>query len=397
MEKLILDFFENLHFVFIVVAIICFVIPIICILVRRKVREKKRSILDKYTIMIDAGIYDRLLLIIFLSIFFITGLILIYLAITKSENTTILIFGIISGIITCVIPIVISFNTIKMAKNILNGNYIIIEDELKDKYYYNDSSSDNVDHSCWRLYFKDYFKLYDSSVRCKNIKEGNKYKIGDKFYLVFINGDSYPYIFAKKEYNLTSDESKKLKTFDEVTSYIKLKKFILENEKFNEKIVINKKRIIDDFYDKKQKQTVFFDVFAVLFILLGGILIAKFYFYLIAIIIISLMFIFFLVICITKIKYLLTIINNIKRDNYKIKEDEVISLNNNIQYSDSNKVISFKFKNYKNIVYSDKKNYLDTKVGDKFYLIFVKGEKAPIKVYAINNSILDKELNVEYN
>ena len=93
---------------------------------------------------------------------------------------------------------------------------------------------------------------------------------------------------------------------------------------------------------------------------------------------------------IVNVKYSYCIINNIKNNNYEIKEDEVISLNNGIQYSDSNKMISFKFKNYKKIVYADKKYYTDVAIGDKFYLVFVKGEKAPINVYSIKNSILEK-------
>ena len=47
------------------------------------------------------------------------------------------------------------------------------------------------------------------------------------------------------------------------------------------------------------------------------------------------------------VKYRLGIVKNIKKNNYKIKEDEVVSLNNRLSYSDSNKMISFKFKNYK--------------------------------------------------
>ena len=56
----------------------------------------------------------------------------------------------------CLMPIIISLKTIKTAIKVLNGKYIIILDELKDKYYYEDhiNNGDNIDHSGWHLYFK---------------------------------------------------------------------------------------------------------------------------------------------------------------------------------------------------------------------------------------------------
>lgn len=114
------------------------------------------------------------------------------------------------------------------------------------------------------------------------------------------------------------------------------------------------------------------------------------YFNLGAVITIVLAFLCLLIFTIIKIKYLVQIITNVKKDKYEIKEDEIVSLNNGIQYSDSNKMISFKFKNYKKIVYADKKYYDNPKIGDKFYLVFVKGDKEPIKVYDANYSLLEK-------
>ena len=331
----------------------------------------------------------RISLSLILLVFFIIGLIVIY-ATSKSENTFNMIFGIILGLVVCIIAIIVIFKTIKMVINVLNRNYIIIEDELMDKHYYNDHSmGDETNNSCWQLYFKNFFKTYNQFIRYQDLREGNNYKIGDKFYLVFVKGVKLPYMFAAKEYNLAQSEKDKLKTIEEAKEYINLKEFVLETEAHSEKKIINSKKIINDFFDKRQKQTVLFLVAGTLGLLAFGIIIYISNPILIALIMILFAFAILLMLSIVKIKYLLTVINNIKNNNYKIKEDEVVSLNNGIRYSDSNEVISFKFKNYKKIVYADKKDFLDVVIGDKIYLVFVKGEKEPIKVYNVKNSILE--------
>lgn len=57
--------------------------------------------------------------------------------------------------------------------------------------------------------------------------------------------------------------------------------------------------------------------------------------------------------------------------------------------SDAGGVTSFKFENYKKLVYEDKRLYHDVQIGEKFYLVFVKGEKEPIKVYNTKNSVIN--------
>ena len=392
MVELILSFFENFGAIAFVVAIVCFIIPMVRSLIKRKKRKIKRDVLDKETIMIDSGIYDNVGLNLFHLIFFIVGLIVIYAAINTAENNSTMIGGTIFGIIICIYPIIAIFKSIKTAIIVKNSKYVIVLDELMDKYYYHDHSynGEDVDHSGWQLYFKEFFKKYDKYIKFGDLKEGNKYKIGDKFYLVFVKWQSIPYMFAANEYTLAQSEKDKLKTIDEVKDYIKLEEFILEKEISNKKIIINKKRIIKDFFDKSQKQTVVFLTLATLFLLFLGVNICINYFNLGAVITIVLAFLCLLIFTIIKIKYLVQIITNVKKDKYEIKEDEIVSLNNGIQYSDSNKMISFKFKNYKKIVYADKKYYDNPKIGDKFYLVFVKGDKEPIKVYDANYSLLEK-------
>lgn len=392
MEKVIINFIEKIHIIWLIIVVLCFIIPMIYTLTKRKKRKVKRDILDKRTIMIDSGISSNIGLILFHLVFLVFGLIIIYVATNTAENLSTMIFGIIFGIAMCLIPIFISMKTIKTALKILNGKYVIVLDELKDKYYYQDRSynGDNIDNSGWHLYFKDYFKTYDNYVKFKDLKEGGNYKIGDKFYLVFLKESNYPYIFAADEYNLAPSEKEKLKTIDEVAEYIKLEKFVLKKEIHNERIIINKKRIIEDFCKNK---SIIPDILIPIGILLFGIITYISFLQLILLIIILVIFLFFLIMGIYSVKYRLGIVKNIKNNNYKIKEDEVVSLNNRLSYSDSNKMISFKFKNYKGIVYADKKDFYDTKVGDKFYLVFVKKEKEPIKVYNVKNSMIESEAN----
>ena len=283
MEKLILNFFNNIEVVFITIAILCFIIPIIYTSIKRKKRKRKRDILDRKTIMADSGVASGLLLILFSLVFVILGIIIIYLAISKSENTSNMVSVIIMGIIVCAIPICIIIHSIKTALKVSFGNYVIILDELKDKYYYQDHSynGNGVDMSGWQLYFKDYFKTYNKYVQFKDLKEGTSYKEGDKFYLVFVKGNSNPYIFAANEYTLSPNE--KLQTIEEVKNYINLEEYVLEIN--NEQIIINKERIIKDFFDKSQKQTVLIYVAITIGIVLFAILTSFLYFNIFAIII----------------------------------------------------------------------------------------------------------------
>lgn len=391
MENIFMLVIQNMNITLIVSIIICLVIPFIFIISRNKKRKVKRDILDKKTIMIDSGISGEIVWIIFLSLFFVVGLILVYLSITKEFSIS----GIIGGSIFCIIPTLITLMIIKITINILRGNYVIIEDELMDKHYYADPRSNNA-FSGWLLYFKYFFKKYNNYVKVQSLREGNNYKIGDKFYLVFVKGNSIPYVFSAKEYKLDQSEKENLKTIDDIDDYTKLKEFVLEkNVDTNENIILTPKKIINDFFNKSRKQTFIFVIFLPIFLLILGIVSYNLFFNIPALIIISIVFVVFLFMCIIIIKHYITIINNIKNNNYKIKSDEIISLNARIPYSDSNTTISFKFKNYKKIVYAEKKDFTDVKIGDKFYLVFVESSKEPINVYNVKNTIIDSSMKKE--
>lgn len=389
-ENLIIKFIENIHIVFIVVAILCFVLPMLYISVKRKKRKKKRDILDKRTILIDSGICSNVGLILFHLIFLIFGIIMIWAAINKAENTPTMICGVLFGIAMCIMPIIISFKSIKTLVNVLNGKYIIVEDELMDKYYYQDRSyhGEGIDHSGWKLYFKHYFKKYDKYIKYKDLHSGDNYQIGEKFYLVFVKGGNL-YEFRAKEYTLAPSEKDKLKTIDDVKDYMNLEEFVLEKEIPNETIIINKERIINDFFDKKRKTGLVVDILLPIGILLFGIIVYILFSVLIELILVFAVFVFFLIMNTTHIKHILNMLKQIKNNNYEVKEDEIVSLNNRLSYSDSNRMISFKLKNYKKIVYADKQDFTDVKIGDKLYLVFVKGEKEPIKVYNAKYSTME--------
>lgn len=388
-ENIIVSFFDHIEIVLFVVAVFCFIVPMAYTMIKRGRKKVHKDVLNKRTIMIDSGISSKIALTLFLLVFLIVGMIVIYLAIYKSENLYTMIAMIVMGIIFCLVPSIIGFHIIKTAIKVLNKKYVIVLDQLMDIYYYNEVESDfNHDHSGWQLYFKDFFKVYNQYVKIRNIGEGNKYNKGDLFYLVFVKGSRTPYVFAANEYTLDPSERDKLKTLEEAKDYIKLKKFTLETEVYNGKKMINSNTIIHDFFGKDEKRTLLFFGLISIFLLIVCIGISSFS--LVASIVVLLVLICILFIAIVKIKYLYSIIRKIKRSQYEIKIDEVISVNENLQYSDSNQITSIKFKNYDKIVYTNKKENYNAQVGDSFYLVFVKGETTPIHVYNTKNSILGR-------
>lgn len=389
MEELILKILGNIHIVFLGIFILSFVVPIIISITRSKIKEK---VLNKYSIFMDSVAFSRMTAIFVMLLFLSVGLIVMYLSSREYElDKNKSIGGIICSFIFIVPPIIFIIKTLKETIKILTGKYVIIIDQLMDKNYYNDHGYfgfEGVDHSGWLLYFRDYLKKYNEKIKIINMKRGDLAKKGDNFYLVFVKGNKYPYIYECKKYELEKYEKDKLKTIDEVKGYISKKEFVLEKLEQSERSIINKDKIKKDFTKAGHRKTsiilALVSIFLILFLLMSIFDFKN----LTVTIIILLLTVIWIFLTIVKIKYILTIYSNINKGNFKIKEDEVISLNDRIQYSDSNSVISFKFKNYKKIVYEDKRVYHDTQVGDKFYLVFIKGEKEPIMVYNAKNSVI---------
>ena len=87
------------------------------------------------------------------------------------------------------------------------------------------------------------------------------------------------------------------------------------------------------------------------------------------------------------------IIKNIKSGKFKITKDTVISLNDSVRFRDSNDIMSFKFNDYKKIVYVSKEEYKETNIGEEFYLVFVDGMKEILKIYPVKDNVLDNNVN----
>ncbi len=388
-DKFVLGFFDHLEIILFVVAVFGFILPMSYSIAKRGRKKTQQAVLNQRTILIDSGVVNKIFFVLFFSVFVIVGIIMIYIIINQGKTLSNILVSIFVGLCLCGFPLWMCFDIIKTTIKILTKQYVIVTDKLLDIYYYhNASNDDSADLSGWRLYFQDFFKVYNRDVTIHNIDKISKYQKGDVFYLVFVSGKQKPYVFPSNEYILDPSERDKLKTLEEAKEYIKLKKFNLKAEVYNGKKVINPNTIIHDFFSKDEKITLLFFSICSIFLLIVCIGIS--FFNLVASMVVLFMFICIVCITIVKIKYLYSIIRKIKRSQYEIKIDEVISVNENLQYSDSNQITSIQFKNYDKIVYTNKKENYNAQIGDSFYLVFVKGETAPIHVYNTKNYMLEK-------
>lgn len=352
---------------------------------QKKRKNKKEKTLNRKSIVVDSMELNKLLFIPFLILFIIIGLFIIYVA-NKSGNN---IAGIIFGLIFSIIPLLLIINIFNSIIKITSGEYIIITDTLLDQRITDDKYEER---KVYELYFKDYFSKYNNSVMVGSSEFHNS-KIGDEFYLVFFKNCKNPYVFNKKNYKLDDKEVDKITNINSLTKFSnQIKEFVLENTLSNN-IEINKKKIIEDFFDKNRRKTVTVYILICIFLFIF-VLSTIFIFGLneinnwISLIISSIAFTFFMFLTVIKIKYVYTIIKNIKNDKYEIRKDIIKSINDRVNFSDSNYMMSFRFENYKKLTYDSKKLFYDTKVGDEFYLVFVKGEKEPIKIYDTKRFIL---------
>ena len=385
MEKIILIFFDGIVPILLIVFLFVFVIPII-----KKKGIKKDSneikILNSDTIISETNIITGISAIGFMILFIIVGVIIIYLGVMSNNILSTLIFG---GIFFIGIPVAILIKSVIRYYNVSKGKYVIVEDVLEDMEMIvnHNNDNDNETRDQFYFYFKDYFKKYNKRVSVRR-SDFNSSKEGDEFYLVFCN--KAVYAFNKRKYRL--EDNNKILDVNELDSYINVEKYT--DEINTNTIKVDKKKLKKDFLDRSQKITVLILIIVSLFLLAFCICIYKnvIEFNVIALITVFIVFVFFMMIALIKIKYLYTIIKNIKYDNFKIKIDTVMSLNNNVDFKDSNTIISFKFKDYKKIVYGDKKDYNITSIGDEFYLVFVKGQNEPIKVYRAKDCILEDDV-----
>lgn len=365
------------------------------ILIQNNKNKKKSSvveskdaleILTNKTILDESQFQLNIFLKFFLIVFSIVGLIIIYIGVTFTDVLANKIASIVFGSIFFFVPFIIFIYLTAKYRRILKGKYVIVEDVLMDKKRYNNYSIDSNKNDDWfYLYFEEYFKKYDKKILV-NSDVFNKAEIGDKFYIVFTKSDYF--VFNSKNYKLI--DYNKVISIDELGNYIKIKKQETDSSLNENKeiMVINKERIKNDFSKFGHRKTaVIFIIFCMgmIFLLYLSSFVFKDIIVSVVLLIITCFWIF---LTFLKVKYVYNIYRNIKKGNYKIKEDVIVSLDNGLEYKDSNKLISFKFQNYKKIVYTDRRENYDAKIGDKYYLVFVKGEKEPIGIYAVKTNVL---------
>lgn len=257
--------------------------------------------------------------------------------------------------------------------NILNNNYVIIEDLLLSKNIINRRRK--IKNDTYALTFKDYFEKYNNYVSV------DKYiydilKESDEYYLIFTKNSSNPIIFNKNEYNLSNDLNKKVIDTNELSTFnqgINLN----TNYNYSYKIELTKEFIIDNIYGKEKKDSIFkigiLSFILILFsICIHGFLYKLFLVSMILGIVLGICFIFSLL-------YMYSVINHIKKGEYTILKDEIISIKKNLSGNNKKKITEIRFKNY-NMPFVTTSNLSDLNDNDLVYLLILN-TKELIGVY----------------
>lgn len=257
--------------------------------------------------------------------------------------------------------------------NVLNNNYVIIEDLLLSKNIINRRRK--IKNDTYALTFKDYFEKYNNYVSV------DKYiydilKESDEYYLIFTKNSSNPIIFNKNEYNLSNDLNKKVIDTNELNTFyqgINLN----TNYNYSYKIELTKEFIIDNIYGKEKKDSIFkigiLSFILILFsICIHGFLYKLFLVSMILGIVLGICFIFSLL-------YMYSVINHIKKGEYTILKDEIISIKKNLSGNNKKKITEIRFKNY-NMPFVTTSNLSDLNDNDLVYLLILN-TKELIGVY----------------
>lgn len=257
--------------------------------------------------------------------------------------------------------------------NISNNNYVITEDLLLSKNIINRRRK--IKNDTYALTFKDYFEKYNNYVSV------DKYiydilKESDEYYLIFTKNSSNPIIFNKNEYNLSNDLNKKVIDTNELNTF---NQGINLNTNYNcsYKIELTKEFIIDNIYGKEKKDSIFkigiLSFILILFsICIHGFLYKLFLVSMISGIVLGICFIFSLL-------YMYSVINHIKKGEYTILKDEIISIKKNLSGNNKKKITEIRFKNY-NIPFVTTSNLSDLNDNDLVYLLILN-TKELIGVY----------------
>lgn len=191
---------------------------------KKIINKKSEKVLTNKLIVREEMSY--IIFVDFMSLMFcFVGILLLYIGIglTYSDMLSNKIISIIMGLLFLIVSLSILISVNRRCINILKGNYVIIEDVLKDKDMFIDRSGDSNDK--YYLYFEKLFKKYNHAELVK-WKTYNSSRKGDIFYIVFTKSDSYA--FNSKKYKLP--DYSKLVPVEELHNYTFVKEFKLEDD-----------------------------------------------------------------------------------------------------------------------------------------------------------------------
>ena len=289
-----------------------------------------------------------------------------------------------------IIPLISLIKKFIISQKLKTTDFVVITDTLRDKEIYEYTQmSDSTSRDCdYLLYFDNYYTKYNKTIKV-NIAVYDEARKNDKFYLVFVGKKILA--FNTNKYVLDDAASEKLIDIEELSNYINIKEYETKND--GEVKNLTKKRIIKDF-KKDQRFTVIMQTILTIFLItltIGFFIMFK---NILALIVMLLFTIFISFIAIVKISFVIKVISSIKKDNFSIKLDRLVSLNKSVEFKEQHNIVTFKFQNYKKTFYDAKKNYINPCENDEFYLVFIKGESDPVKVYQRKYVTLDSSLKI---
>ncbi len=319
---------------------------------------------------------------IFLIVFFIVlvtnGCMLVYISIKYNHALSIPI-----GLFLIAMPIVSIFKKINETNSFKHGEYVIVEDTLKEFETSVETSIKGNDQIMYYLVFKDIYDLYRDKI-VTDVVNYRKAKVDDKYYIVLNNYQSM--IFNKNEYRLS--ENLKVIDIEELPRYLDFKKV---EKTFGEKKEINKEALKDCISNSYFLMKVNFCVLVVF--ILTNIFVTLFYgensdlHFIIPIL--SLLLIVFSSRDALKFSRKL---NAIRDGNIIIKTDIIKSIDERVTRSERNrKILKLRFKSYKRAFNVEKDNYNNLKADEKVYLVFFPGANVPFVMYQAKYSNISPE------
>ena len=343
---------------------------------KRKKVITKRLIKHNATINFTVGFF----LLIFLIMFVSSGVVLVYYSVNNDQLYLILI-----GICMIFAPILTIMQTIGENNSFRHGEYVIVEDTLKEYEKKIETLLNDEDQIVYYLVFKDIYDLYLDKI-VTDVSNYRKAKVDDKYYIVLNTYQSM--IFNKNEYKLANNLH--VTDIEDLPRYLDFKKI----EKAN-----GDKKEIDKFELKKKISDSFFAVkvnFTILVILLISNIMVLFGSsdnIEMHVIVPALSFIV-IIASVIDLERFFNKLSAIRYGDILIKEDDVKEIDERtlIGHQTSKKALKLKFNKYKEDYVVLKDNYKGLKEGEKIYLVFFQDDDKPFAMYRKKDSFLSSEL-----